>query len=143
MSAWIVWLIIAGLLLVAEMTTLTFYLLWLGLGALAGAVVAFVLPGSWPLQIIAACVVAVLLTFFGRPLASRMQGKRGYRDAVDELIGKKGEVVEPIDVGGMGIVRIGTETWSATADERIEAGETVIVESRGTAVVHVIKYKEV
>lgn len=143
MAAWIIWLIIAGVLLIAEMATFTFYLLWLGLGALAGSLTAFILPGAWPLQIIVACIVAVVLTFFGKPLTSRMQGKKGFRDAVDELVGKKGEVVEPIDIGSMGIVRIGTETWSATADERIEAGETVIVERRGTAVVHVIKYKEV
>lgn len=143
MAAWIVWLILAGVLLIAEMATFTFYLLWLGLGALAGALIAFILPGAWPFQIIAACIVAVALTFFGKPLTSRMQGKKGYRDAVDELVGKKGEVVEAIDIGSMGIVRIGTETWSATADERIEAGETVIVERRGTAVVHVIKFKEV
>lgn len=139
MSAWLIWLIIGILLLIAEMTTFTFYLLWLGLGALAASLLAVFVPDLWLLHIIAAAIVAVGLTYFTKPLTKRLQGKKGFKDAVDELVWKQGEVTETIEPGGLGIVRIGTETWSATADERIERGETVVVESRGTAVVHVIK----
>ena len=139
MSAWLIWLIIGIVLLIAEMTTFTFYLLWLGLGALAAALVAALVPDMWLLHIIVAAVVALGLTYFTKPLTRRLHGKKGFKDAVDQLVWKQGEVTETIEPGGLGIVRIGTETWSATADERIERGETIIVESRGTAVVHVIR----
>lgn len=141
MSAWLIWLIIGVLLIIAEMTTFTFYLLWLGIGALAGMIVALAAPDAWLLQVIVAGAVAIILTYTTKPLTARLHGEREFRDPVDELVGKQGEVVEDIGVSTMGIVRIGTETWSATADAPIARGERVTVLHRGTAVVHVSKVK--
>ena len=143
MAVWLIWLIIAIVLLIAEMTTFTFYLLWLGVGALTGAAVAAFLPDAWLLQIIVGGAVAIILTFATKPLTARVQGKRGFQDAIDDLVGRQGEVVEEIGGGAMGIVRVGTETWSATADIPIAKGEKVVVERRGTAVLHVAKSKGV
>lgn len=140
-SAWLIWLIIGVLLVIAEMTTFTFYLLWLGLGALAGMLIALIVPSAWLLQLVVAGAVAIVLTYSTKPLTARLHGKREFRDPVDELVGKQGEVIEDIGLSTMGIVRIGTETWSATADTPIPKGERVIVERRGTAVVHVSKWK--
>lgn len=143
MAAWLIWIIIGVVLLIAEMTTFTFYLLWLGIGAFAGALVAVFAPDAWLLQLIVAGAVAIILTFTTKPLTGRFQGKQGFQDAIDDLVGKQGEVMEDIGVSTMGIVRIGTETWSATADEPITKGEKVLIERRGTAVVHVSKWKGV
>jgi len=33
MAAWVIWFIIAGILFIAEMLSITFYMLWLGIGA--------------------------------------------------------------------------------------------------------------
>jgi membrane protein implicated in regulation of membrane protease activity len=140
-SAWLVWLVISILLIIAEVLTFTFYLLWLGIGALAGMLVAIAAPDAWLLQLIVAGAVAIILTYTTKPFINRLHGKREFRDPVDELVGKEGEVVEDIGVSTMGIVRIGTETWSATADTPIPAGEKVVVKHRGTAVVHVTKAK--
>jgi len=137
MAVWLIWVIIAVVLLIAEMTTFTFYLLWLGIGAFAGAIIAAFAPDAWLLQIIVCGAVAIVLTYTTKPLTKRLQGKRGFRDAIDDLEGQTGEVTEDIGEDMMGIVRIGLETWSATADEPIAKGETVLVERRGTAVVHV------
>ena len=137
MSAWSIWLIIGIILIIAEMTTFTFYLLWLGIGAIAAALSAVIFPDLWLLHIIVLCVVAIILTYFTKSLTKRIQGSKGYRDAIDDLVGQSGEVVEAIDFGSMGIVRMGNETWSATADEPIGVGEKIIVERRGTTVVHV------
>ena len=143
MSVWLIWLIIGVVLLIAEMTTFTFYLLWLGLGAFAGAIVAAFAPDAWLLQIIFAGAVAIVLTFTTKPLTSKMHGKQGFQDAIDDLVGKQGDVLEDIGVATMGIVKIGTETWSATADTPIAKGEVVVIERRGTAVVHVSKWRGV
>lgn len=141
MSAWLIWLIIGIVLVIAEMLTFTFYLLWLGVGAFAAMLTAFIAPNAWLLQLIVGGAVAILLTYTTKPLTIRLHGKREFRDPVDELVGKEGEVVEDIGVSTMGIVRIGTETWSATASTPIPKGEKVVVEHRGTAVVHVSKVK--
>lgn len=137
MSAWMIWVIIGIVLIIAEMTTFTFYLLWLGIGALVAAGVAMVFPDNWLLQILALSLVAIGLTYFTKPLTRLMHGKKGFIDAIEDLVGRSGEVVEAIEFGSMGIVRIGTETWSATADVPIAVGEKVIVERRGTTIVHV------
>lgn len=141
MAAWLIWIIIGVVLLIAEMATFTFYLLWLGIGAFAGALVAVFAPEAWLLQLIVGGAVAIVLTFTTKPLTGRFQGKQGFKDAIDDLVGKQGEVMEDIGVSTIGIVRIGTETWSATADEPIAKGEKVRIERRGTAVVHVSKWK--
>jgi membrane protein implicated in regulation of membrane protease activity len=141
MSAWMVWMIVGFILIIAEMTTFTFYLLWLGLGAIAASVVALMFPDSWLLQIVVLSIVAIGLTYLTKPLTKRMHGKKGFRDAIEDLVGKPGEVVEAIEFGSMGIVKIGTETWSATADQPIAAGEKVIVERRGTTIVHVRQWR--
>ncbi len=137
MSAWMIWVIIGIVLIIAEMTTFTFYLLWLGIGALVAAGVAMLFPDNWLLQILVLSLVAIGLTYFTKPLTKLMHGKKGFRDAIEDLVGRPGEVVEAIEFGSMGIVRIGLETWSATADVPIAVGEKVIVERRGTTVVHV------
>jgi len=140
MDLWLIWLIIAGVLIVVEMLTLTFYLLWLGVGALAAAIVDVIYPGALLLEVIVGCIVALLLTVFTKPLTRRFQVGKGFRDAVDELVGMQGTVLEPIDPDTPGIVKIGSETWSAKSTESISKGETIIVISRGSAFLQVNKW---
>jgi len=139
MDMWIVWAVIGGILVVAEMITLTFFLLWLGFGAFAALVVALIWPDAYFIQVVVGAIVVVLLTIFTRPLTRKFMHSRGFKDAVDELVGKQGEVVQEIGVQTLGIVRIGSETWSASAKENIEAGETVVVVGRTSTVVEVEK----
>ena len=40
MAAWVIWFIIAGILFIAEMLSITFYMLWLGIGAVVGGLIA-------------------------------------------------------------------------------------------------------
>lgn len=140
MDWWLIWLIAAGVLIVVEMLTLTFYLLWLGLGALAAAIVAVIVPDALLVQVIIGCVVASVLTVFTKPLTRRFHVAKGFKDAVDDLVGLQGTVVEDIRPDAPGIVKIGGETWSAKSEEHIDKGETVIIVSRGSAFVQVNKW---
>lgn len=139
MDLWLIWLIVAALLLVAEMLSLTFYLLWLGIGALAAMVVDLIIPGAWFAEVVAGSVVALLLTVFTKPLTRRIMKSRGFKDAIDGLIGKEGTVIEAIDIGRRGIVKVGGELWSAESDESLEKGDIVIVLARGSALLQVTK----
>lgn len=56
----------------------------------------------------------------------------------DSLVGRTGTVLVATEVGNMrGKVRIGSDTWSATSDQPIEAGTEVVVESSEGVHVHV------
>ncbi|WP_334187169.1 NfeD family protein [Noviherbaspirillum sp.] len=62
MSDWIAWLIAAGVLVVLEMFTGTFYLLMIGVG-LGAAGVAALAGASGPIQILIAAFVGVIATY--------------------------------------------------------------------------------
>ncbi|WP_276354942.1 NfeD family protein [Cohnella caldifontis] len=132
-----VWLIIGAVLIAAEMLTLTFYLLWIGIGAWAAAAVSLYAPDNLPAQLLTAAATASLLLLLTRPIARKVRRSRGYRDPIDELAGREGRVISPIAPGQPGIVKVDSETWSAVADAAIEAGETVEIVRRGTAVLEV------
>jgi membrane protein implicated in regulation of membrane protease activity len=62
MELWLVWVVAGFALVIAELLSGTFYLLVIGLGAFAGALVAW-LGGNLVLQALLGCVVAVVGTF--------------------------------------------------------------------------------
>jgi membrane protein implicated in regulation of membrane protease activity len=120
------------------MLTLTFYLLWLALGAVVAALTTFLFPELVLVQLASGAITALLLTIFTKPLTRRFRsGGAEFRDAIEELVGKEGIVIEAIAPGKPGIVRVGSETWSALAEEPLEAGQTVIILHRGTTMLEV------
>lgn len=140
MEPWIVWLILAAVLGVAEVMTTT---LAFGLLAVAAAVAAVVggVGLGLPLQIAAFAVAAVAGLGVVRPLAVRhLRQPPLLRSGTSALIGRRATVVEevtPLD----GRVRIGGELWSARCyDESqvIPVGSTVDVLAieGATALVH-------
>jgi len=143
MHAWVIWLIAAGVLLVFEMMTLTFYLLWLSLGAAVAAIVALIAPEGFLLQVSVGCLVALILTYFTKPLVKRLRASKGFQDAGTELEGKQGVVIEPIEPGQFGIVKIGGDTWSATSFEALRKDELVRVMKRGSTIIEVQRWEEI
>ncbi|MFB9753443.1 NfeD family protein [Paenibacillus hodogayensis] len=141
MELWAIWLIIAGVLLVVEMLTLTFYLLWVAIGAVVASAVALFVSESFIWQVLAGSVVVLVLTLFTKRITRYFKTSKGFKDAVDELQGKQGIVVEPIIDGKPGIVKVGSETWSAVAEESLGKGETVEVLERGSALLKVTKWR--
>ncbi|CAM3634067.1 NfeD family protein [Cohnella lubricantis] len=139
MEPWAIWLVIGFVLLIAEMLTLSFFLLWLGLGAVAGALAAWVAPDSFFVQALAFIVVAGVLTAFTKPLSRRLRSSKAkdFKDAIEDLVGKQGVVTVAIEPGKPGIVKVGSETWTAYAEEELAEGKTVTIVSRGTTQVEV------
>lgn len=142
MQAWVIWLIIAGILLVSEMMTLTFYLLWFSIGSAVAAVIALIAPDAFLLQVVAGCLVALILTAFTKPLSRRFRAARGYEDPGIDLIGRKGLVLEPIEPGQYGIVKIDGDTWSATSSHYLGKDEWVRVIKRSSTRIEVVKWEE-
>lgn len=143
MDAWVIWLIAAGVLLVFEMMTLTFYLLWLSLGAAVAAIIALIAPEGFLLQVLVGCLVALGLTFFTKPIVKKLRASKGFQDTGTELVGKQGVVVEPIEQGQYGIVKVGGDTWSAISTQTLRKDERVRVLERSSTIIEVERWEEI
>jgi membrane protein implicated in regulation of membrane protease activity len=112
--AWAIWLILAALLGVAEVLTLTFFLGAVALAAVVAALVAAA-GGNLVLQLLAFVVASALSIWLLRPLARRhVHTPPSIRTGTAALVGRAAVVVERVDDHG-GRVRIGGEEWSARA----------------------------
>jgi len=139
MSTWLYWVIAGIILVIAEMTTFTFYLLWLGVGAFAAAF-STRFTDDILIQIVVGCLVALVLTLLTRPLTRNVRHSSvGFYDPYQDIVGKTGIVQEPISPDKMGHVRVGSEVWSAIAAEPIYANETVVVIERSSTILRVQK----
>ncbi len=141
MTATVIWIVLGIALVIAEVLTFTFYLLWLGIGALVAGLVAWFFPDQYLLQVGAGAVVSLALTFYTRTFSKKIRQTQGFIDKVEDLIGSKGVVAETITSDGLGIVRVGNETWSAKAEELIEQDEHIVVVARGTSILTVEKWR--
>jgi membrane protein implicated in regulation of membrane protease activity len=140
MDVWVLWLIAAGILFVVEMIALTFYLLWISIGALAAGLVALALPDAMVLQVVAGALVALGLTIFTKPLVARFRNSRGFKDTGTDIVGRQGLVVEPIEPGRYGQVKVGGDTWSATSTAALGKDQQVRVIRRGTTIIEVERW---
>jgi membrane protein implicated in regulation of membrane protease activity len=137
----IVWLAVGIILIIAEVLTFSFYLLWLGIGSLVAGLIANFAPDMYYLQFAGGALVAIGLTIYTRSFTKRIRQSSGFIDKVEDLIGSKGVVLETIEPEGLGVVRVGNETWSAKAEEHIEQDETIVVTARGTSILTVEKWR--
>ncbi len=126
MSPGVAWLIAAIILLILEVFTGTFFILWIGIAAFIAGIFAFFAP-QWLVWIIFA-LASIFLLWITRPLAKRLHSALPMRTNVDALIGQTAIVIETIDpVANLGRVRVGSDEWRARADKVIERGEKVRV----------------
>lgn len=142
MVVWVFWLIAAGVLFVAEMMTFTFYLLWLSIGAAAAGIVSLFIPEALLIQVVVGSLVALVLTIFSKPLVSRFRSSHGFKDTGTEIVGRQGVVVEPIEQGRFGQVKVGGDTWSASSHQSLAKEEVVRVVKRGTTIIEVERWED-
>ena len=112
MESWIVWLIVAAVLGVAELLTTTLAFGLIAIAAVAAAVVgAFHL--SFALQLVAFAVAAGAGLGFVRPIAIKhIKQPPALRTGVAALVGRSAIVLEEVTEHG-GRVRIDGEEWSS------------------------------
>jgi len=136
MDAWVVWILVAVVLAVGEILTVSFFLAPFAVGAVIAAVADAAgvdLAGSFAVFIVASLVTLLVV----RPIARRhLRTPASIRTGTAALIGTPAMVVERIANGeGVGCAKINGEVWTARAlddDRVIEAGERVeVVEIRG------------
>ena len=138
---WILWLVVGIGLIVAEIFTLGFFLLWFGIGAIAAAFAGF-LGFGFGIQFLVFAIVSVALTAMSRTIfanyfshgdADRM------KTGVDSLPGKIGTVTAA-SKGALseGAVKVFGSTWTAFPVEGevdlIEGEKVEVVEVRGSSI---------
>jgi membrane protein implicated in regulation of membrane protease activity len=142
---WIFWVILGLVLIVAEIFTSGFVLLWFGIGALAAALLGLVGIDSLALQFLVFALVSTGLTAASRTIFvnyfSREKSGQSLKSGVDALPGKIGTVVSS-SRGALqeGAVKVFGSTWTAypaPGEPPLEAGERVCVESIEGASIYV------
>ncbi|HEY0322575.1 MAG TPA: NfeD family protein [Pyrinomonadaceae bacterium] len=134
--AWILWTVLGVILIIAEVFTPGFVLLWFGIGALAAALAGLVGVSSLTIQFLIFITVSVALTAASRTIFvnyfSREKTGSDLKTGVDALPGQIGTVV--ISSKGAlneGAVKVYGSTWTAYPAEGetpLEEGERVSVE---------------
>ena len=110
--AWIVWLVVAAVLGVAELMTTTFALGIIAIGALVAAGVG-AMHLAIPLQLLAFVVASAAGLGFVLPIARRhVKQPPLLKTGPAALVGRSARVLEEVTEHG-GRVRIGGEIWSA------------------------------
>lgn len=130
------WWVIGLILLAAEMIVPGFFLVWIGLAALAVGVLSLLLWDAgfwvWEVQLILFAAFAVVTTFVGRKLTLR-------HDATDEpflnqrgasLVGRTATLAEPIREG-RGRIRLDDTIWQVMGPDLPVGTRVKVVASNG------------
>ena len=127
---WYIWLILAGIFVIAEIATVGFLIFWLSLGSLCAMITSF-FTDNIIIQTAVFLVTSALFIFFTRPLAKKL-------DKTDNplvtnafsIIGKRAIVIKEINPNqGVGQIKIDGQVWTAksTNEEFISEGTEVLI----------------
>lgn len=137
------WVCVGVVLAAAEMLTLSFFLIWPGLAALAMALILWAAPGlSGPLQLVLFAALSIAITFAGRSLVRQLgDGAEASEQALNQrseaLVGRQARVIRYRD--GRGTVEIDGIPWRAAAAEPLSVGGTVVVTETEGTLLHVAR----
>ena len=122
-NVWLFWIGVALVLAAIEAATVDFVFIMFAGGAMAAAVAAG-LGASFPVQVVVAVGVAVLLLFSVRPLIKRqfLDDQVDHQIGASALVGREARVLQAV-TDSDGRVKLAGETWSA----RLAAGATTTV----------------
>ena len=140
-AAWILWLLLGVGLIIAEVFTLGFVLLWFGIGAMAAALVGL-LGGGFSLQFLVFAIVSIALTAMSRTIFAKYLSSGGddvVKMGIDALPGKIGTVsISSKGALKEGAVKVYGSTWTAypvDAETELTEGEKVeVVSVKGSSI---------
>ena len=121
----LIWILIAIVFIILELTTNTFVLLWFGIGAVAAAVLNYFGFDIY-IQFIVFVMVSVILIISTRKFANKITPESSKKTTAERLIGKKAKVLRQIDDDTF-VVSVSGEEWSAHTNDSVDIGDTVKV----------------
>lgn len=127
---WYIWLILAGIFVIAEIATVGFLIFWLSLGSLCAMIVSF-FTDNIVVQTAVFVVTSTLFILCTRPLAKKLANTDNtLKTNAFSIIGKKGIVIKEINPNlGIGQIKVDGQIWSAkcTNNEIIATGTEVFI----------------
>ena len=127
---WHIWLFVGIGLVIVEIFTAGFLLLWFGVGAFLAAGLALLGAGSI-YQMLSFILTSLILIVLSRTIFRQFLFRKGVGIStnVEALIGQEAPVMQIIEGKSKpGLVKIGGETWSAISEQgRIDQDEVVRV----------------
>ncbi|MBO4316696.1 MAG: NfeD family protein [Mailhella sp.] len=130
MSAVVIWVIIGTVLLVAEIFSPTFIMMFFGIGAFGAAVTALIHPSILGELAAFAAVSAASLFILRSRLLKTFRGSKSdntRNGARFPYSGRLAEVTADILPGAEGEISLGGSFWRAKCDSTVHAGEKVRV----------------
>lgn len=119
------WIVLAIIFLIGELMTGGFYLLSIGIGAIAAAILNY-LQYSITTQIIAFILITLIFILISRPLYRKLnQNTVDKKSNTERLIGLKAKATDDIDSHKIGTINVNGEIWKAISNEMISKGEEV------------------
>ena len=114
---WWIWVIVGVILIIGEIFTAGFFLIWFGIAAIIAGIIAFFeLSVVW--QGVAFVIISGILLAGTRRLAERYTKNQPPGIGADRFIGKVGVVLEEIDNDkNTGRVRVEEDKWRADSLE--------------------------
>ncbi len=127
----IIWLVVAAVMIIAEVVSLGLTSIWFAGGAFVSAICAWA-GCNWVVQLIVFSAVSLVLLFVMRPLAKKKFMVAVEKTNVDGLVGQQAIVTEAINnLEAKGAAKINGVEWTARSadDSNIPEGSKVIVEA--------------
>ena len=130
---WIIWLVIAALLMAGEVATTGFFLLWFGIGAGVTALLALLGLHNVPAQIIIFLAISISLVVASRTIFDKFISRRkALKTGVEIMIGEIVQVVEASQgTRNEAAIKAFGSVWTAIplADEApLQIGESVKID---------------
>ena len=122
-----IWLALAVILAIIEMSTTSLVSIWFVMGSLFAFGVSFI-TDSVITQMVVFIVVSATALAFTRPLVKKHIHKETVPTNADMIIGKTALVTQAITVDNKGRVTVDGQSWLAQADMPLAVGDHVIVE---------------
>ena len=140
---WQIWLIIAGVCLIAEIITSGFLVFWLSIGSLISMIVSLFTDNIF-IQTAVFVISSAILIFATKPFVKKFAKTKNVKTNAFSIIGQNGIVTKDIDsINSKGQVKIDGETWSAIGKDDMDipkGTEIEVLEIKGVkAVVAPIK----
>ena len=129
LAPWVFWLVIAGVLFIVEICTVSFFAFWPGVGAVAAAICAL-FTDNFVIQSAVFVIVSTIMIVFMKPLAQKFFKTKDVKMNNKALIDKNGIVTQEIDnLNSKGQVKVSGELWSAISEDDviIEKGATILI----------------
>ena len=141
-NIWYIWLSLAVFFLIIESMTVEIISIYFTGGALVSMALSLLgVPLEW--QILAFCVVSIILIIFTRPIVARYLKRNESKTNVDTLIGDVATVTKEILPDERGEVKIKGQYWLAVSanNDIIELGSKVSILAIEGAKLIVKKYE--